>query len=662
MKAIFDDTSCTISFPYDEKMVRLCRVLGGVYDGSTKSWVVEEPIMIEMVRTCAEVSKKTCRPLYDLLKEDMSAIIDRSMTSQDIRIGLEVPPGLTPTQPQYTAVSWIINRRSTLEGDSMGAGKTIMCALAAQKLARKRVLVIVIASSKANWRREWRKWCKMAHDNEQSVACAIGSFWPDTDVVIVNFDILERFRTEWDYDKDTGEKIVVKEGQIDAVKWDMVVIDEAHRIKGIKAQRTHAIIGDYRRGKCYVPPMTGEYKVAMTGTPIPNRPAEIWPILHWLWPKSFPNFHTFGMRYCGAKKRGNFGWDFKGSSNELELNSRVRLLGMISRPKSITHLGLPAKTRKIIEFEIPGLASIIEKEKTLLDEISNASSELRTRAELAVVFNDEVGFRAAMKELRSRVTFDSGDLIRARLEVARAALPQFIEHIKQTIQDVGKIVVFGWHQEVVDKIAAAIPGCIKIHGSVPTEDRQALIDRFQNEPDCTMAVGTIGAMGTSVTLTAAHVALFVEYSWVPGDMAQAEDRLHRITLKHPVEIQYGCVAGSASALMASRLIDKTEVAERCVGPIHDMLEQIPVSASSETEDGPASSVPYTDLESMAGGIDAGREPTIRESLTRVARGQVKGRLHSVDQLVAGSLCGLAKWTPVMHVMAELVVKKYIGSM
>lgn len=653
MKVDFnEDGSADVSFPFDQSKVRLCRCLGGDYDGKSRSWSIVEPSMVSLLRQCEQFSRKNGKPLDEVLSGIVQAKIDRSQTQGDTMMHVEIPPGAMLTGAQTGAVRWMTKHDSVLQADPMGAGKTIMCAVTANHLKCKSVLIIVIASVKANWRAEWRKWNMMARRGETTVACANGSFWPDTDVVILNFDILERFRTRYKFNQD-GDRVIAQNGQIDAREWDMIVIDECHKIKGIKALRTQAVIGEYRRGRCLMEPLRARYKIAMSGTPIVNRPIEAFPAAHWLWPASFPSHHKFGMRYCDAK-RGSHGWDYKGNSNEYELNARLRLLGMISRPKTITHADIPPKTRRIVEFDVPGMSRLIESEKS---EFAGAvdTSELRAKAESALVLNDEATWRSAMKELKTRVDIGVGKLTEARMRVARALLPSFIEYIKGCIEERGKVVVFGWHQEVIEAIHRAFPGSGMIHGGVQTDDRKPIMDRFQNDPECKLIVGSIGAMGTGVTLTASDLILFVELHWVPGDISQAEDRCHRYGQDKHLEVRYLVAEGSISAVMAERIIEKIEVIERCTGPIQKALANIPISTSTE-EEMPVSATPYPDLEAL--GRHGIENMGTRDRLVRVARGLVKGRLHKQDQLVAGLLTNMATWNPVQRALAEKMVERY----
>lgn len=666
MNVEFDGNVAFLSFKYDEKRVKLCRVLGGEYDRDSRRWVIAEPIFCYLIKRCCETAKTENRDLYDVLYESANLIIHESETSQDTPLHVECPTGLNPTHPQYSAIKWILRRPAVLEADPMGAGKTIMCALSAQMMKAKRVLIICMASVKANWRMEWKRWNLMAKNGESTVACAQSSFWPGTDVVIVNFDILERFRTRYTFEKDENGnvkkplKLVIEQnGQIDSVDWDLVIIDECHKIKGRSAIRTQAVIGEKYHKHVLCTPIKAKKRIALSGTPMPNRPIEAWPVLFWLWPNSFPDQHAYGVRYCDGK-RGKWGWTFTGHSNESELNARLRLLGMISRPKSITHAGIPNKVRRIVEFEAGSSdEKLILNEKLVNDEIAAANSELVVKANAAIVFEDESAWRDAMKELRQKVVVSIGLLTKARLDLARSTLPRMIQYAKEKVEERGKVVMFTWHQEIADKIAEAFGSAsVKITGSVDTVERKPLMDRFQTDPSCKVIVGTIGAMGTGVTLTAAKLTLFFELGWVPGEILQAEDRIYRIGQTEQTEIQYLVVEGSLSAVMAERVIEKLDVIERCVGPVKKNLEALPITAS--TIEAPCAGTPYEELQRLAGLLDSMAPQTEKDKLLALARGTVRTRvtMHMLDQFAAGRLATIEPWSGIQRALAHKIIERY----
>jgi SNF2 family DNA or RNA helicase len=101
-----------------------------------------------------------------------------------------------------------------------------------------------------------------------------------------------------------------------------------------------------------------------------------------------------------------------------------------------------------------------------------------------------------------------------------------------------KAIIFSQWEQITELYKEALKeyNPIYITGKVAPEDRQKEVERFQNDPNCKLAIGTIGAMGTGLTLNKASYVFFVDKKWNSGDNAQAEDRAHRIGTAGTVNI------------------------------------------------------------------------------------------------------------------------------
>jgi SWI/SNF-related matrix-associated actin-dependent regulator 1 of chromatin subfamily A len=176
----------------------------------------------------------------------------------DAAVELPVPDGLSYLPYQRAGIAYALGHPSVLFGDEMGLGKTIQAiGIINSDPSIKRVLVICPASLKLNWRNELRKWLV----REMSIGIAQGKEFPESDVVIINYDILTKH-----------------DPKIKAIEWDLVVCDEMHYLKSPDAQRTRAVIGFNSKGKGKdVAPICGRRRIGLTGTPIPNRPIELFP-------------------------------------------------------------------------------------------------------------------------------------------------------------------------------------------------------------------------------------------------------------------------------------------------------------------------------------------------------------------------------------------------
>jgi len=119
-----------------------------------------------------------------------------------------------------------------------------------------------------------------------------------------------------------------------------------------------------------------------------------------------------------------------------------------------------------------------------------------------------------------------------------------IDWIKDFLESGEKLVVFAHHRDIILRIAKQFPGCAVVAGD--TKDRMSEVDRFQNDPNCRLFIGSIEAAGVGLTLTAASNVAFLEYPWRPADFDQAVDRLHRIGQKSSVTVW--CLIASVNGI------------------------------------------------------------------------------------------------------------------
>jgi SWI/SNF-related matrix-associated actin-dependent regulator 1 of chromatin subfamily A len=388
---------------------------------------------------------------------------------------------------------------------------------------------------------EMRKWLV----GGQSVELANG-LWPAADVVIINYDVLAKWRQA-----------------IDAVAWDLLVVDEAHYVKNPKAQRTKLLLGT-KDGS--VQPIQAKRRVFLTGTPIVNRPKELWPLVEALDPQDMGrNFFGFMKRYTNAHHNG-YGWDFSGASNLEELQQRLRSKFMIRRLKADVLTELPAKRRQIILLQATGAAArAVEAERAFYEANEAEQAAARAEAERMRAAGNQEAYAAAVAKLRNAQGVKFEEMSRLRHQTAVAKIPQVIEHLTDCLEGEEKIVVFCYHHDVADAIAAAFPGAAVLTGQVSNMAvRQAAVDRFMTDPNCKLFIGSIMAAGVGLTLTAASHVVFAELDWVPGNISQAEDRCHRIGQRNSVLVQHLVFDRSIDARMAQMIIEKQAVIEAAI--------------------------------------------------------------------------------------------------
>ena len=436
------------------------------------------------------------------------------------------PPGKTFLPYQKKAIKYASSGRGTLIADEMGLGKTIQAIGILNTLPSDwKCLIVCPAGLVPNWENELAEWRV-----ESAPECTI-----------VSYNKAERIRDAF---------------------FDVVIVDEAHYCKNLSAKRTQTVLSIARKASKVI---------ALTGTPIENRPVEIWPLLLLVCPEQWDpptaegirgpqdsnnrpgqggNFWKFAQRYCDLKKTwypgrngGGYAWDFTGASNLDELQKKLRATCMVRRMKKDVLSELPAKRRQIIP--LPSSAD----DSDLLPELS----ELTYESALAELTAGKAAFTEYSKRRHSQA-----------LEKVASAY----RHISDTLDSVQKIVVFAHHTDVISELSAMFTAeqidFVEFTGSTPDLHRRRAVERFQNDPSCRVFLGSIGAAGVGLTLTAASHVIFVELDPVPGRMSQAEDRCHRIGQKECVLVQHLVANGSLCARIAKLLVKKQAVISEAV--------------------------------------------------------------------------------------------------
>jgi len=404
-----------------------------------------------------------------------------------------------------------------------------------------------------NWEREASKWLVGGQSIETVLT---GKEDCKADVIIIN------------YERVKGPIFQMLMSRT----WDLLIVDEAHYVKNSGAQRTKLVMGTWDKSRGAIEGLADKAtrQVFLTGTPITNRPKELHTILAKLDSRQFGNFMRFAKRYCGAYHNG-YGWDFNGSSNLEELQTRLRANFMVRRLKSEVQKEIPSKIRQLIPFMPNGMTQLVKQEQSAFDGTGQLSfDDAQTDIELAEASGDHDAYNAAVAQLDSLIKVAFETMSKQRKALAVKKIPAVLAHCDDVLESVNKVVIFAHHHDVLDAIAEHYgDSAVILDGRTPIEVRQANIDRFQSDKDCRVFIGSIKAAGVGITLTAASHVIFAELSWVPADLSQAEDRCHRIGQTDTVTVQHLVVDGSLDARLAAVLMYKQ-------GIIDNALDNTPV--------------------------------------------------------------------------------------
>ena len=491
------------------------------WDPALKRWWTNDPE--RAVRLVSYADAETTQAIRARLKHADDSLTASSATSANVYV--PAPEGLAYLPFQLAGIAYAQSRPATLIADEMGLGKTIeVIGVINADTTVRNVVVVCPASLKLNWQRELERWL-----TRPLTVGIVNGVVPDTDIQVVNYEQLKK---------------------IELRSIDLLVVDEAHYAKNPKAQRTKLVATWARKAR---------RKLLLTGSPIVNRPIELHSLLSILDPGAWP-FWPYVKRYCSAYQ-SRWGWDFSGASNLDELQYKLRSQVMIRRLKADVLKELPAKRRQLITLSASGYREVLKAEEQTTSSIEADTEELELLRDMAEVTGDHEIYEDAVRRIRDRrkVAFEEMSLVRHQTAVAKA--PAVAEHVLGLLDSVDKVVVMAHHHDVVDSLTEELAehGVVSLTGRDNQTDRQSAVDRFQNDPDIHVFIGSIQAAGVGITLTAASTVVFAELDWVPGNMSQAEDRCHRIGQTDSVLVQHVVLDGSIDARLARTLIDKQAV-------------------------------------------------------------------------------------------------------
>jgi len=403
---------------------------------------------------------------------------------------------MIPRPYQEIGINFLAERHMASLWDEPGLGKSFQTLMAAKQIGAKQILIICPASVRLVWAEECRKVGLLCH------------------LVLKN--------CEFGY----GINIVSYNGAAGALfdtimcfNWELMVIDEEHFVKSAKAKRTKLIFGNKMDGKTGIASRCKRIW-GLTGTPMPNNPSELYPMIRAKFPDAIMGnndrpmpYWSFVNRYCKTRDNG-FGIEITGGKNLTKLRDELR--GRVMRRKKTD----VAKDLPDIQYELLPVEG----------DMRNLPKE-----ELELVQNC-LGAAEPFKALKKQGTH----IAQIRRITGMAKVKATIKWIEEANHD--KIVIFAHHKDVISELKN-MHDTVYIDGSCSQHHREQAVLRFQ-EGNAKRFVGNIQAAGTGLTLTAASTVIFVEYSWVPADNRQAADRIHRIGQNNNCMVYFATVPRS----------------------------------------------------------------------------------------------------------------------
>lgn len=512
----FDDEWIWLGFSYDRvKVTSVKQVPGITWDSKTKAWRSPMTSIDEALDFCRRFDLSVPPELLahaDEVAERTSALIHASRaTDADIEVA-----GLPLLGYQRAGVQYALDARRCFIADDMGLGKTIQSIATVEAAGAYPVAVICPPSLVLNWKAEYAKWL------------------PDKNVAVV---------TDRKSFPDKGTYDVVVLGWSNIAHWaeqvkghQALIADESHYAKSYDAQRTKAVVKVAK-----TVPADG-LVLALTGTPVTNKPAEYAAQLEMLGRlKDFGGKMGFYRRYCAAFRDKWGHWHLEGNSNLDELNEKLRATCYVRRVKEQVLLDLPpvVQAPMLISGAAGAMTEYRKAEANIVEWLVERAAQIA----------EELGVSVKSAKVRARMAAESNEhLVKMsvlRRLAARAKMEAINEWVEQVVGEGRKVVIAAHHREIVDELSHKFGG-LRIQGGQDVAEVEEHKARFMKE-SCAAApviVLSIQAAKTGHTLTSAQDVLFVELPWNWADVEQTYSRCHRLGQEGSVTATYMLAAGT----------------------------------------------------------------------------------------------------------------------
>ena len=433
-----------------------------------------------------------------------------------------------PKDFQLEAIRFGINRECFYIADEMGLGKTFESLSIIEYNNTYPCLVLCPLNAKPSWELEIID--KLKNKTYQFIDSKT-IIEEGKHFYIIHYDILDK-----------------RQHDLKAISFNSCIADEIHYLSTEKNKRYKAAIQITK---------SINNIIGLSGTPILNQTRDLVGQLRFLklLDSLFGNTWSFLNRYCDPKPN-YFGTDWSGSSNQEELNEKLKLI-MIRRKKEEVLKELPAK-------------QYIDK----FFQLDNYIEYIRARTDIVKYFRSK---EFLQKELAAKKAEELVKLNYLRKLTAEGKLNGVYEFIDEFIKTKTKLVLFALHREIIDSIVDKYK-CYEITGS--HEERQSIVHDFQNNPDTILTILNVKSGTEAITLTSSCNVAFIELPWNPGKYNQATDRVHRIGQTDQVTVYNLLGSGSIDVKIMDIIKSKQSVSDSVIDGIKseeedtDMIKEL----------------------------------------------------------------------------------------
>lgn len=480
----------------------------------------------------ADLADETCPKLAAYRKQiELSRALDGKGT-------LRLPPGRELWDYQKATLDYLLARGGGINGDQPGLGKTPTSIAYANAREAQRILVIVPASVRLQWAERIKQWSTIPRCHISIMLKVKDGIHPTANYQIISYDAARN-------------PAIIR--AISKYKWDLLICDEAHKMKNIDALTTRAILGnsrgEYHHGDVKMKAIAGycTEHLALTGTLLLNRPSECYNLIRFFDHEAidFMSEEKFKERYnrqADMKTIEGKRFKLESTSLELELQNRLRVNVMARHEKKDVFTMMKPPRYTIVKCEENGaVRGALDAEGML----GLSVEEIQTTKDFEIL----------------------GHIAEARRLMGVALAPQISDYAADFLEGSDeKLVIFGWHLEVLDIFEQELSrfGTVRIDGRKSPAARQKAVDDFTNLPNVRVFIGNIQAAGTGLDglQQVCSRCYLAEPDWVPAQNEQAVSRLDRIGQENLVTAEIFVAPGSISEKILVKALEKMNVIHR----------------------------------------------------------------------------------------------------
>jgi len=414
---------------------------------------------------------------------------------------------------QVEGIRLLANRTSFLLADDMGLGKSLQAltvfAIDVVRGWAQTAIVVAPVTLKGNWSDEIVKFSSFPH-----IVLGVKEN-PDNPMKPKILMPAARRQQLEEFSKIEGPKILVVNyeqvvahiKELNLMRFDVAIYDEAHYMKNPKSKRTKASLS-----------LVTKRNFLLTGSPMLNHVNDLWALLHKIDPYAYPKYWSFVNRYCvfgGYKDK-----QIIGAKNEKELTDRLQSVMLRRLKRDVLNLKEP----QIIERRV----DLSPEQVKIYNEVVNDMRLPRVGEETPDDIENALTKFLRLKQICGTTLPFTGEDHSTKLDLA-------IEDMLELRENGHKTVIFTQFRDVQQAfvnraLADGVPPdeIYQLHGDVEQHERQGIVKAWGASDKPTVIVCMLQVAGIGLNMTQARHALFLDKLFVPMLNRQAIDRLHRI--------------------------------------------------------------------------------------------------------------------------------------